>query len=68
MEPVAQSTSPRDVEQQWPTIADGVRELLLFVLSSLMVAEERITDEVLGARGRARQRGGGDVPSEPAGQ
>ena len=43
----------RDVEQ-WPTIAAGVRELLLFVLSSLMVAEERITTKfsgLVGARG-----------------
>ena len=40
----------RDVEQ-WPTIADGVRELLLFVLSSLMVAEERITTKFSGLVG-----------------
>lgn len=36
---------------QWPTIAAGVRELLLFVLSSLMVAEERITTKFSGLVG-----------------
>jgi len=40
----------RDVEQ-WPTIAPGVRELLLFVLASLMVAEERITTKFSGLVG-----------------
>ena len=40
----------RDVEQ-WPTISAGVRELLLFVLSSLMVAEERITTKFSGLVG-----------------
>jgi ribonucleoside-diphosphate reductase beta chain len=40
----------RDVEQ-WPAIPTGVRELLLFVLSSLMVAEERITTKFSGLVG-----------------
>ena len=40
----------RDVAQ-WPAIAAGVRELLLFVLSSLMVAEERITTKFSGLVG-----------------
>jgi ribonucleoside-diphosphate reductase beta chain len=40
----------RDVAQ-WPTIATGTRELLLFVLSSLMVAEERITTKFSGLVG-----------------
>ena len=40
----------RDVEQ-WPTISAGVRELLLFVLSSLMVADERITTKFSGLVG-----------------
>jgi ribonucleotide reductase beta subunit family protein with ferritin-like domain len=40
----------RDVEQ-WPTIAADVRELLLFVLCSLMVAEERITTKFSGLVG-----------------
>src|SRR5207244_12193982 len=34
--------------QQWPALADDVRALLLFVLSSLMVAEERITTKFSG--------------------
>jgi len=37
--------------EQWPTIPDGIRELLLFVLSSLMVAEERITTKFSGLVG-----------------
>ena len=40
----------RDVEQ-WLTISPDVRELLLFVLSSLMVAEERITTKFSGLVG-----------------
>jgi ribonucleoside-diphosphate reductase beta chain len=36
---------------QWPTISVDVRELLLFVLSSLMVAEERITTKFSGLVG-----------------
>ena len=40
----------RDVAQR-PTIGAGVRELLPFVLSSLMVAEERITTKFSGLVG-----------------
>ena len=40
----------RDAEQ-WPALDDDVRELLLFVLSSLMVAEERITTKFSGLVG-----------------
>ena len=40
----------RDVEQ-WPGIDDDVRGLLLFVLASLMVAEERITTKFSGLVG-----------------
>ncbi|MGZ6619463.1 MAG: ribonucleotide-diphosphate reductase subunit beta [Solirubrobacteraceae bacterium] len=40
----------RDVEQ-WPAISGDVRGLLLFVLSSLMVAEERITTKFSGLVG-----------------
>ncbi len=39
-----------DVEQ-WPALADGQRALLYFVLSSLMVAEERITTKFSGLVG-----------------
>jgi ribonucleoside-diphosphate reductase beta chain len=34
--------------EQWPSIDDSERELLLFVLSSLMVAEERISTQFCG--------------------
>jgi ribonucleoside-diphosphate reductase beta chain len=40
----------RDLKQ-WPAISSEVRELLLFVLSSLMVAEERITTKFSGLVG-----------------
>ncbi|HET6866755.1 MAG TPA: ribonucleotide-diphosphate reductase subunit beta, partial [Solirubrobacteraceae bacterium] len=40
----------QDVEQ-WPGISADVRELLLFVLASLMVAEERITTKFSGLVG-----------------
>ena len=36
---------------QWPAIPASVRELLLIVLSSLMVAEERITTKFSGLVG-----------------
>ena len=36
---------------QWPAISDDVRSLLLFVVSSLMVAEERITTKFSGLVG-----------------
>jgi ribonucleoside-diphosphate reductase beta chain len=34
--------------EQWPSIDDSERELLLFVLSALMVAEERISTQFCG--------------------
>ena len=34
--------------EQWPTLADADRDLVLFVLGSLMVAEERITTKFSG--------------------
>jgi ribonucleoside-diphosphate reductase beta chain len=34
--------------EQWPSIDDSERELLLFVLSALMVAEERISSQFCG--------------------
>ena len=40
----------RDAEQ-WPALAEDVRGLLVFVLSSLMVAEERITTKFSGLVG-----------------
>ena len=47
----------RDVAQ-WPGISDEVRRLLLFVLTSLMVAEERITKEATSwRRSRSTKRG-----------
>jgi ribonucleoside-diphosphate reductase beta chain len=48
--------SPWDVDltadvTQWPRLEPGQRELILFVLSSLMVAEERITTKFSGLVG-----------------
>ena len=43
------------------------RELIFFVLSSLMVAEERITTKFSGLAGRPRERGGGHLLGYPAG-
>jgi ribonucleoside-diphosphate reductase beta chain len=40
----------RDAEQ-WPALGETVRALLVFVLSSLMVAEERITTKFSGLVG-----------------
>jgi ribonucleoside-diphosphate reductase beta chain len=45
--------SPFDVdlstdEEQWPAIEPGVKEIIHFALSSLMVAEERITTKFTG--------------------
>jgi ribonucleoside-diphosphate reductase beta chain len=45
--------SPFDVDlskdkEQWPGIDAGLREIILFALSSLMVAEERITTKFTG--------------------
>jgi ribonucleoside-diphosphate reductase beta chain len=45
--------SPFDVDlsadgEQWPALDPGVREVIYFVLSSLMVAEERITTKFTG--------------------
>ena len=37
--------------EQWPEIADADRALVLFVLGSLMVAEERITTKFSGLVG-----------------
>ena len=37
--------------QQWPSLGEDIRGLLLFVLSSLMVAEERITTKFSGLVG-----------------
>ncbi len=56
MEPVCDRPHP-DVAE-WTTIAAGGRELLLFVLSSLMVAQERTTTKFSGlvARMAARRR------------
>ena len=42
------------------------RELIFFVLSSLMVAEERITTKFSGLVGAYGSRGGGDVPRRPS--
>jgi ribonucleoside-diphosphate reductase beta chain len=39
-----------DIEQ-WPTLAEGQQQLIHFVLSSLMVAEERITTKFSGLVG-----------------
>ena len=62
--------SPWDVDlsadrEQWTAIED--RSLVSFLLGSLMVAEERITTEVLRARGRRWERGGSHVPRHTAG-
>ncbi len=35
-------------QEQWPSLEDSERELLLFVLGSLMVAEERISTQFCG--------------------
>ena len=52
----ASQWSPFDVDlardrEQWRALEDGRRELLLFVLSSLLVAEERITTKFSGLVG-----------------
>ncbi len=44
------------------------RDLIFYVLSSLMVAEERITTKFSGLVGAVRDRGGGHVPVDPAGR
>jgi ribonucleoside-diphosphate reductase beta chain len=43
--------SPFDVDdrqKQWPALVPGIREIIYFALSSLMVAEERITTKFTG--------------------
>ena len=47
---------------------DRTEALIFFVLSSLMVAEERITTKFSGLVGAHGERGGGDVPRHPAGR
>ena len=52
----ASQWSPWDIDldrdrEQWPALSDQQRELMLFALSSLMVAEERITTKFSGLVG-----------------
>ena len=54
--------------EQWAQMGEGDRELVYWALASLMVAEERITTKFLGPGRRVRQRGGGDLPLDPAGR
>ena len=51
--------------RSWPA---RTASLIYWVLSSLMVAEERITTKFSGLVRRIRQRGGGDLPRDPAGR
>jgi ribonucleotide reductase beta subunit family protein with ferritin-like domain len=54
---------------QWRDLAGEDRALIFWVLSSLMVAEERITTKFSGLLGAyATERGGGDLPRDPAGR
>ena len=56
---VAVHDRPRDLDKaQWPGLPGAPRDLLLFALSSLMVAEERITTKfpgLVGAHGTEEQ-------------
>ena len=55
-------------QQQWPALSADQKGLIHFVLSSLMVAEERITTKFSGLVGAHGTRGGSDLPRDPAGR
>ena len=63
--------SPFDVDlerpEQWPKVEQTLREIIYFALSSLMVAEERITTKFAGLVA-AHAAEEDDLPRNPAGR
>ena len=54
--------------EQWPALDPALREIIYFALSSLMVAEERITTKFAGLVAAHALEEGDDLPLNPAGR